>query len=246
MRLKICVLGQDTLADAVAACCARHFSVTRDWRNGEYDVVWVCYDTPISPQGANADWVIAKILQHCAFIPKCIPILVSSQLPVGSIAELEKCYPAHTFAYSPENIRVAHAESDFMRQERVIVGLRNYASTPFTDILYHLFRPFTDKVIFTDPETAEMCKHALNAWLGMNIAFINEIARVSTAVGADIKLIEQSLLTERRISPHAPLHAGLPFGEGHLARDLQTLERIAEEHDVFTPVLESILVSNGR
>lgn len=242
--MNICVLGKTLLAETVTDCCKRHFTVSQNCvvEGQPPDLVWACYDTPLSADGADFQWVIGQIQRATWRYPVETPFLVSSQLPVGTIKHLEHCSPGRPFAYSPENLRVAHAEADFIRQERVIVGYRN----PIFDPLLHtLFKPFTWKMIVTSPETAEMVKHALNAYLGMNIAFANEIAKIAKAVGADMAGIERALLTERRISPEAPLHAGAPFGKGHLARDLHTLEDLSRQHGLSTPLLMSILQSNN-
>jgi UDPglucose 6-dehydrogenase len=241
--LNICVVGQGTLANTTAECGARHFKVIHNhiWDGEGLDLVWVCYDTPLTPDGADYEWVMGRIREDLKIVPPHVPVLISSQMMVGTITRLEREYPDRAFAYSPENIRVATAQSDFLRQERIVVGYRNPV---FDRIVYQLFPPFTQKLIITTPETAEMVKHALNAYLGMNIAFINEIARVAKVVGADMTALESALLSERRVSPDAPLHAGPPFGKGHLARDLHTLEGLSDAYGLFTPLLWSILASN--
>lgn len=239
--LNICVVGQSTLAKTVAECAGRHFTVTRDVPP-LLDLMWVCYDTPLTEQGADYDWVRRRINEVMSILPPATPVLVSSQMPVGTIAALERMYPTYPFAYSPENIRAASPEVDFMFQERIVVGHRN--PQVFDDLLYKLFRPFTPKLIVTDPETAEMVKHALNAYLGMNIAFANEIARIAQQVGADMPTLEAALLSERRVSPEAPLHAGPPFGKGHLARELHLLSQLSDRYGLHTPLLKSILPSN--
>ena len=243
--LNICVLGKGLLAETTVDCCKRHFNVTWNTRMSEppLDLVWACYDTPLSDQGADYDWVIKRIRGFILLETKPIPMLISSQLPVGTVAQLEREFPAWSFAYSPENIRVATPVSDFMRQDRIVVGRR--VEFPHHDKLwYDLTRPFTDYLILTDPETAEMVKHALNAYLGMNIAFINEIERIARVVGANMDDLERALLSEHRISPDAPLHAGPTFEKGHLARELQLLTYLSREHGLRTPLLDSILPSN--
>lgn len=238
--MNVCVRGQGVLAETTAACCRPHVTVTSNVHPGT-NLIWFCYDTPIAHDEAEFWWVLDRIDEDLEGVAEGAHILVSSQLPVGTIARLEMRYPQHAWAYSPENIRTAHAFSDFLRQDRIVVG---YRSPVFEPLVRELFAPFTHRLILTDPETAEMVKHALNAYLGMNIAYINEIARVAKAVGADIGMIEAALLTERRVSPMAPLHAGKPFGNGHLARDLQVLNDLSGTYDLYLPVLWGILPSN--
>ena len=242
MSLNICVAGQSVLADAVEEGLEPYFNVSRE-PVADLDLLWVCYDTPLTPgEPADYDWVLSQIANLLAVVPTTVPVLISSQLPVGTIAELEKAHPGTMFACSPENLRVPQAAHDFKQQARVVVGRRDDSY----DLLWKmLFQPFTSKLIFTTPETAELVKHTLNAWLGMNIAFINEIQQLADVVGAKMEDVETALLTERRISPNAPLRAGGRFAQGHLARELQLLTRLSAEMGLHTPLIDSILVSNG-
>ena len=238
--LTVDIVGQDTLAEATRICCQRHFTVSAK----SPDILWVAYDTPIGPgDKPDTDWVIERIREHVKTVVPGTLILVSSQLPVGTTAALEHLCPGHCFAYSPENIRVASAVADFENQARVVVGRR---TERHDGKLSKLFAPFTQNLIFTDPETAECCKHFLNAFLALNIAYINEAARICAKVGADVNVVSLALLSERRISPKAPLRPGAPFGGGHLARDIYNLTEIANLVGVSVPIISHIRESNGQ
>lgn len=233
------VIGQDTLAAATTECCARYFPTSDN-----PDILWVCYDTPIGDDDKpDIAWVVHQIGLELPKDKEKTLVLVSSQIKVGTIALLEELHPGYHFAHSPENIRVASAVADFERQARVVVGRRDKR---WDDQLRKLFAPFTDNLILTDPETAEMVKHALNVWLGMNIAYINEIAHLAKKLGADPATISKALLTERRISPHAPLKPGGPFGGGHLARDIYNLNEVARLLGVNVPIIAAIKPSNDQ
>ncbi len=240
--MNICVTGQGVLAEAVAECLEPYQQVSRDTIGRTLDALWVCYDVPLSAEGeADYAWVHQRIAVLLSNLPPAIPVLISSQMPVGTIRLLEEGYPGRAFAYMPENVRSLHAVFDFRRQDRIVVGRRTEAHDA---LWYALLRPFTNHFIWTDPETAEMVKHALNAYLGMNIAFINEIGKVAKAVNADVGTISAALMTERRVSPQAPLHSGHRFSHGHLARDLHLLVARSAEFGLETPLLDSILPSN--
>ena len=251
--MKLSILGKGTLAQAVTECCAEHFDVCTGYTSNlpvsaEADVVWICHDTPIDGKGLpDSEWVIGAIKEtmrmlSCAAIPTHRPLmLLSSQMPVGTTARLEHQYPWYLWAYSPENLRVATAVDDFNDQPRVVVGTRN----PETRTVFErLFRPFTGNIMFTDPETAEMVKHALNTFLGLQIAYINEVAKIAHVVGANMDVITQALRTDSRVSPRAPLRAGAPFGGGHLARDIFTLDWIAKTAGLKAPIISHIIESN--
>ena len=242
--MKVQVVGQDTLAAAVYQCCCMHFD-TQPIDYADADLIWFCYDTPITQYGApDAPWVVEQINSRLARLPAgCTSplILTSSQLPVGTTAALEARWPALDFAHSPENLRVATAVADFSNQARVVVGTRKPERRA---LLEALFAPFTKFIIFTDPETAEMVKHALNCLLGLQIAWANEIARIAKAVGADMDKVTLALRSEPRVSPRAPLRAGAPFGGGHLARDIITLDMIATDRGLHAPIIGHIMQSN--
>lgn len=236
--LTVNVVGQSSLAEATRICCQRHFTLTEK----NPDILWVAYDTPIGVSDKpDTDWIVERVKRHIKTITPRTLVLISSQVPVGTTASLEHDFPEYSFAYSPENIRVASAVADFENQARIVVGRR---SEHYDFILSQLFSPFSEILIFTDPETAEMVKHSLNVWLAMNIAFINEIARIAAKVGADANIISKALLTERRISSKAPLRPGAPFGLGHLARDIYNLSEIANLVGVSVPIISHIKESN--
>ena len=240
--MKIAITGQSTLAAATRHCCDGRFQVMSH-ADPDIEILWVCYDTPLFDHGnPDYEWVVDKIQRDLWEVRGHPVVLISSQMPVGTCHRMRGRFPGHEFAYSPENIRVAHAISDFMNQSRVIVGLR---SLEHQFLFQELFMPFTKQIIFTNPETAEMVKHALNCWLGMNIAFINEIAKICEAVGADVKVVSEALLSERRISPKAPLKPGAPFAGGHLMRDILTVEEIARGRGINVPLIGHIRESNG-
>lgn len=236
--LHVNIIGQDSLAAATRECCARHFILDSSYP----DILWVAYDTPIGKNDQpDSDWVVEQIRANLPPLGSDVLVLISSQMPVGSIARLEQAFPSYAFAYSPENIRVASAVADFENQARVVVGRR---TERYDFLLSQLFAPFTKNLILTDPETAEMVKHTLNVWLAMNIAFINEIARLAVEVGADANVISMAMLSERRVSPKTPLRPGAPYGGGHLARDIYNLRKLGEASGVSIPIINHIKESN--
>lgn len=237
--MRVNVRGEGFLAETTRIACegVGHTLVTG---NAPTDVLWICHhlETPDTTEFlarlAGDPWL--------RYPHPHTPILVSSPVPVGTIASLERRYPGQTFAYSPENIRRTQPLVDFRTQTRIVIGRRTYQN----DALWEqLLSSFTTRLIWTDPETAEMAKHALNTYLALSIVFTNEIARIAAKVGANADTIADTLLTERRISPRAPLRPGPPYDPmGHLARDLTVLAQIAQTHGVYVPVLDKIRHSN--
>lgn len=240
-RLAVSVLGDDTLAKATYQCCRPYFQ-TFNYPNNMSDVIWCCWDTPIGEDDKpDVEWVLGLIRNFIPHTGTASLILISSQLPIGSTAKLEEEFPTHTFAYQPENVRAKTALEDFKYQPRMVVGIRSHK---YDAVLSELLGVFTANVIFTDPETAEMSKAALNTFLALQIAFINEIAKICKIVGANPQKVSECLKTDSRVSLRAPLNPGAPYGVGHLAREIYNLTQIAEKADISVPIISNIKKSN--
>jgi len=206
------------------------------------DVLWLCYDTPVNENDeSDVDFVLGQLRRALPHLPPGALVLISAQLPVGTCRRLESEFPQVHFAYSPENLRLGKAIEAFEKAERVIVGIRNDAKKPQ---LEELFKPFTPQILFMRTESAEMVKHALNAFLALSITFINEVARLCEHVGADAKEVSAGLKSEPRIGPRAYLGPGGPFAGGTLARDVVTLTRLADAKGEKISVIPAIKQSN--
>jgi len=206
------------------------------------DVLWLCYDTPVNENDeSDVDFVLSRLRRALPHLPPGALVLISAQLPVGTCRGLETEFPRFHFAYSPENLRLGKALEAFEKAERVVVGVRSDARKP---VLEQLFKPFTPQILFLRTESAEMVKHALNAFLALSITFINEVARLCEHVGADAKEVSAGLKSESRIGPKAYLGPGGPFAGGTLARDVVTLTRLAAANRESISVIPAIKQSN--
>lgn len=206
------------------------------------DMLWLCYDTPVNDKDeSDVKSVLANLRKALAHLPKGALVLISSQLPVGTCAKLEREFPRFHFACSPENLRLGKAIDAFEKAERVIVGIRTAAKE---SLLEELFAPFTSEVLLMRTESAEMVKHALNSFLALSITYINEIARLCEHTGADAKEVSAGLKSEPRIGPKAYLGPGGPFAGGTLARDVVTLTKLAKAEGEKISVIPAIKQSN--
>jgi UDPglucose 6-dehydrogenase len=214
------------------------------------DLLWVAYDTPVNDDDiADVSFVLDRANRVLSQLSHPVTVLISSQLPVGSTRTIESMYRSSrpdndvTFASSPENLRLGKAIAAFTRPGRVIVGIRDERQRP---LLQSLFRPFTNQIEFMSVESAEMTKHALNAFLATSVSFINEVAVICEHVGADAKEVERGLKTEERIGSKAYLSPGAAFAGGTLARDVLFLEGIARENRISTDLLSGVRTSNNN
>lgn len=215
---------------------------------GQADILWAAWDTPVDDQDrADVDLVVRELTSLLPHLRPDALVLISSQLPVGTTRELERRYatldPAGkiTFAYSPENLRLGKAIDAFTRPERVIVGVR---SARDGDKIGRLLAPFGVRIELMGVESAEMTKHALNAFLATSVAFMNEVARIAEAAGADAREVERGLKSEGRIGPRAYLKPGAAYAGGTLARDIAYLVGRAEAAGVATPLFHGVQESN--
>ena len=208
------------------------------------DVLWVCHDTPINDEDeADVGFVLNRLQSISSDLGPGTVVLVSSQVPVGFTRALGQRWSGRGlyFAYSPENLRLGRALEAFRRPERVIVGVDAEAVKP---ILSTVFEPFCRNIIWMSLESAEMTKHAINAFLATSVTFINELARLCEVLGANAKEVEAGLKSEPRIGPRAYLAPGGAFAGGTLARDLRFLARFGAQHAVATPLIDGVLASN--
>lgn len=212
------------------------------------DILLVTYDTPVNDMDeADTSLVVRRIEKSLDRLPPMALVIVSSQLPVGTIGRLELYSQTNlshlqlNFCSMPENLRLGTAIENFLRPDRIIVGVRSETSIRPIEMLLN---GINAEKIFMSIESAEMTKHAINAFLASSITFANEIATLCEFVGADPKEVETGLKSERRIGRGAYLAPGGPFEGGTLARDVKFLSSISEAVGRYTPLLSSISASN--
>ncbi len=243
-------LFEPGLAELVrAGLTARILSFTTDQAAvSEADVVWVCYDTPVDDEDrADVAFVTRRVEGIFDHLKNGVVVLVSAQLPVGSIQALEKAFGIRktghriSFASLPENLRLGQAIQIFQNPGRIIIGVRDERTR---SVLEPLLRRFCDTLIWMSVESAEMVKHALNAFLAVSITFTNEIATICENVGADASEVEAGLRSDPRIGQRAYVKAGPSFAGGTLARDVNFLGNLARGHQLKVPVIDGVLSSN--
>ena len=214
------------------------------------EVLWVTFDTPVDDDDrADVEFVINQIKGVLPILASGAVVLVSSQMPVGSIRKLE-AFAEETiankrlnFACMPENLRLGKALDVFLDPDRIVIGVRaEFAKHKLEQLLL----PVTDRIEWMSVESAEMTKHAINAFLATSVTFANEIAAICELVGADAKEVERGLKTEMRIGPKAYLSPGGPFAGGTLARDIEFLGVVSHAEQLATPLLSSVRPSNDE
>lgn len=211
-------------------------------------IVWVSFDTPVDDDDrADVAFVVERAAALFPYLEDGAVMLISSQMPVGSVAALERRFAevaagrVVSFACSPENLRLGKAIEAFRDPGRIVIGVRDDRARAALTPLLSLF---CDNLLWVGVESAEMTKHALNSFLAVCVTFINEVASICERVGADAGEVEAALRAEPRIGPRAYLRPGSAFAGGTLARDVAFLGDIAAARDLEVPLLSGVLPGN--
>jgi len=217
------------------------------------DAVFIAVGTPTRRGDGHADlsYVMAAADEIGRALTGYAVVVTKSTVPVGTnrrVAEVvAAAHPGAEFdvASNPEFLREGAAIDDFMRPDRVVVGVESErAQKVMADIYRPLFlREFP--VVFTGLESAEMIKYAANAFLATKITFINEIASLCERVGADIKAVAKGMGLDGRIG-NKFLHAGPGYGGSCFPKDTKALARMGQEHAVPMQITETVIKVNDE
>lgn len=217
---------------------------------GKLDLLWVTIDTPVDDQDrADVDHVKNQVKRVLPYLKDGCGVVISSQVPVGFTSEMESYAKTElkdrrlSFSYSPENLRLGKAIEIFKHPDRIVAGIRSESEK---ELFAGMFAKISESIIWMKTESAEMTKHAINAFLALSVTFANELAAICENVGADAAEVERGLKSEQRIGPKAYLKAGNAFSGGTLARDAVFLRDLSKRHLIGNFLFEAILNSNEK
>jgi UDPglucose 6-dehydrogenase len=215
------------------------------------DVAFVAVGTPQSEIDGSAD--LSFVYEVAAEIAKSATsyklIVTKSTVPVGTGAEVTSIVKRNnpnlefSVASNPEFLREGAAIDDFMKPDRIVVGINDDRSKKIMDEIY---APLTSQgalLIFTDIPTAELIKYAANSFLATKIAFINEMADLCEKTGADVKKLSFGIGTDSRIGGKF-LNPGPGFGGSCFPKDILALENIAKKNNSELSVVQAVIKSN--
>jgi len=212
--------------------------------------VMLTFDTPIDERDqVDLREIFAACERFAPYLAGGAVLVVSSQVPVGTCQELaalvRKRNPqvSSGVACLPENLRLGQAIERFLHPDMLVIGAD---SADTAEKVERLLGPIAAPKVNTSLRTAEMIKHAINAYLATAISFINEIANLCERVEADAIQVSQALRLDQRIGPRAPLRPGLGFAGGTLGRDLRALLKLADQHNYDGLLLNSVMAVNER
>ena len=213
--------------------------------------VFIAVGTPTRRGDGHADlnYVIKAAEEIARTASGYIVIVIKSTVPVGTNRKLrqvvEKANPDLEFdvASNPEFLREGAAIDDFMKPDRVVVGVQSERAA---EVMAEIYRPLYLRdfpIVTTNLESAEMIKYAANAFLATKISFINEIAALCERTGADVKQVARGMGLDGRIG-NKFLHAGPGYGGSCFPKDTLALARIGQEHGVPMRITEAVIDVN--
>lgn len=217
------------------------------------DAVFIAVGTPSRRGDGHADlaYVHEAAREIAAAMDGYTVVVTKSTVPVGTSAEvtaiIRETRPEAEFdvASNPEFLREGSAINDFMRPDRVVIGL---SSERARDVMRQVYRPLfliETPIIFTRPETAELIKYAANAFLATKITFINEIAELCEHVGADVHDVARGIGLDGRIGGKF-LHPGPGYGGSCFPKDTLALVRTAEQAGAPVRIVETVIEVNAK
>lgn len=215
------------------------------------EAIFIAVGTPTRRGDGHADltYVMAAAEEVARALTGYAVIVTKSTVPVGTNRKVRqviaKAAPEAQFdvASNPEFLREGAAIDDFMRPDRVVVGVQTPRASEVMDEIYRplFLRDFP--IVTTDLESAEMIKYAANAFLATKITFINEIAALCEKVGADVKEVSKGIGMDGRIG-NKFLHAGPGYGGSCFPKDTSALARIGQDHAVPQHIVETVIRVN--
>ena len=219
---------------------------------GGADLVFIAVGTP-SRRGdgfADLSFVYEAARQVATHLQGYTVIVDKSTVPVGTARNVARIIretnPDADFdvASNPEFLREGAAIADFMRPDRVVIGVESPRAEARLRELYRPLNLIETPILVTGLESAELIKYAANAFLATKISFINEMSMLCEAVGADVHAVAKGMGMDKRIGPKF-LHPGPGYGGSCFPKDTQALARIAQEHGVSSRIVESVIEVNA-
>lgn len=248
--------GLEELVERNVADGRLHFSTDLGECLDQVKIVFSAVGTPPDEDGsADLRYVLEvarefgrKINQYTLLVTKStVPVGTASKVKAAVSEELAKRGVDVPFdvASNPEFLKEGDAIDDFMKPDRVVVGVESDRAKELMERLYKPFMMNNYRMIFTDVASAEMIKYAANSMLATRISFMNDIANLCEIVGADVNMVRKGIGADARIGSKF-LYPGCGYGGSCFPKDVKALIRTAEQQGYRMQVLEAVEAVNER
>ncbi|MEM1155679.1 MAG: UDP-glucose/GDP-mannose dehydrogenase family protein [Pseudomonadota bacterium] len=244
--------GLDALVARNVASSKLSFSADLAREVPSADLIFIAVGTPSRRGDGHADlqYVYSVAEEVAVYLAGYTVIVDKSTVPVGTAREVQRivseCNPDADFsiASNPEFLREGSAIEDFMRPDRVVLGVEDERAEKILRELYQPLNLIEAPVLVVDPESAELTKYAANGFLATKISFINEISQLAEKVGADIHAVARGMGLDGRIGRKF-LHAGPGYGGSCFPKDILALIRMSQENESSCRILEAVVEVNA-
>ncbi len=215
------------------------------------EIIFICVGTPPQESGMAEMSQVEEVTRSIAgFIEDYTLIVEKSTVPAGTSEKIRRIIKmtgwnadsSFDIASNPEFLKEGSAVSDFMNPDRIVLGADNDRAR---GKLRELYKDFNCPILFTDIPTAELIKHASNAFLAMKISFINLVADICEKAGANIKQVAYGLGFDKRIGRDF-LNAGAGYGGSCFPKDVKALSAMADAMGINTTLLKEISRINEK
>ncbi len=244
--------GLDDLVTRNVQAGRLRFTTTFEPAIEEADLVFIAVGTPTRRGDGHAD--LSYVYDAARRIARCLKgytvVVDKSTVPVGTAREVARIIreenPQADFdvASNPEFLREGAAINDFLRPDRVVLGVESERAEALLRELYRPINLIEAPILVTGLESAELIKYASNAFLATKISFINEISQLCEQVGADVHAVARGMGLDGRIGRKF-LHPGPGYGGSCFPKDTLALIRIAQEHGVPSRIVEATVEVNA-
>lgn len=233
-----------------------HFSTELGECLDQVEIVFSAVGTPPDEDGsADLRYVLEVAREFGRKINRYTLLVTKSTVPVGTAQKVRQAVAEELaargvqvefdVASNPEFLKEGDAIDDFMKPDRVVVGVESERARQLMERLYKPFMMNNYRMIFTDVASAEMIKYAANSMLATRISFMNDIANLCEIVGADVNMVRKGIGADARIGSKF-LYAGCGYGGSCFPKDVKALIRTAEQKGYRMRVLEAVEAVNER
>ena len=220
---------------------------------GLYQIIAV--GTPPDEDGsADLRYVLSVAGSIGTFMNEYRIVINKSTVPVGTADRVKEKITAvlaerkadidFDVVSNPEFLKEGDAVNDFMKPERIVIGVDNPRTKELLRFLYSPFNRSSDRFIAMDVRSAELTKYAANAMLATKISFMNEIANIAERVGADVEAVRKGIGSDSRIG-FSFIYPGVGYGGSCFPKDVRALERTAHQHGYHSRILQAVEAVNN-
>lgn len=228
-----------------------HFTTSYDDAIPHAEVIFLCLPTPPSEDGSADTKYVLSAAREIAKRMKDYKVIVSkSTVPIGTSrlieSEIRKHYSGDfSVASNPEFLKEGTAVEDFLRPDRVVVGVTDERAAETLGLLYEPFVRTGAPILKMDPASAELSKYAANGFLATKISFMNEVARLCEKTGADVEMVRIAMSKDARIGSSF-LFPGIGYGGSCFPKDTRALVQSGLQHGVNMSIVNAAEETNEK